>query len=465
VNEKTSKELLSSLRQQARKLSSVCALVILAAAVSFGLAEESWLLFMLTLLFLWPPLLFVVKGHNWARLLLIFESTCLGVTGLAIGFVEFVISFGRIEALPYLTAPLFLLSLAAILYASDTLVEWCEVHRLGVRVFDWKSIEKHRIDPDPGRSARLLNQAEIRRRRRLGELTSKLVTVLTLVTWILFLVFTAVLWIEGSASMAELATDLQQANSWIAVMIYMMLFIAFAAIIPAYVVTSYLIVFFLPFIIASPICIPLALAWKYPSRFLLLRPFNRLDASKALKRILRTEISAFGHCYTLADVDVRVSLWQRLPLLYGQLTFFTFRQRKISSPRHLTKLLKSIHARRRRNLNWAVSRDKIFPVACVDAGWQSCVTNLVEDSDCIIMDLSGMSENIQWELDFLQTSGALHKTVFVAQDDQLAIVANSLPNQFGSDFLPTVLGYNAEGLVKPGGLTDAVSAHLYQDLK
>jgi hypothetical protein len=81
------------------------------------------------------------------------------------------------------------------------------------------------------------------------------------------------------------------------------------------------------------------------------------------------------------------------------------------------------------------------------------------------MDLSGMSENIQWELDFLQTSGALHKTVFVAQDDQLEIVANSLPNQFGSDFLPTVLGYNAEGLVKPGGLTDAVSAHLYQDLK
>ena len=430
MNKKFTNKLAPTVWRHARMALSVCALAILGVAISLGLMGESWLLPMLTILFLGLPLLLVAKGHNWARVLLIFATTCLGVIGLATGLAEFFISFGNIEAWPYLTMPFFLLLLAAVLYASDALVEWSEIHRLGVRALDWNSIEKHRNDLDTRHAPPLFNQANIRRRQRLGELTSSLVTILTFITWILFLAFTIFLWVEGSESMSASLVELQQTTSSIMQIFYLMMFMAFAALIPAYVVMGYLIVFFLPFLVASPISIPLALAWKYPSRFLLLRPFNRLDASKTLKRILRTEISAVGHCYTLADADVRISLWQRLPILYGQLTFFTFRQRKISSPRHLKKLLRSIHARRRRNLNWAVSRDKIFPIACVDAGWQSCVINLVEESDCIIMDLSGMSESIRWELEFLRTSGAFHRTVFVVQDDQLNIVSIKLRKQW-----------------------------------
>jgi hypothetical protein len=105
-------------------------------------------------------------------------------------------------------------------------------------------------------------------------------------------------------------------------------------------------------------------------------------------------------------------------------TLTELQQRKISSPRHLKKLLKSIHARRRRNINWAVSRDKIFPVGCEDAGWQACVKDLVAESECVIMCLSGMSRNLLWEVNFLQTSGAVHRTIFLVQDDQMEIVGH-----------------------------------------
>jgi hypothetical protein len=252
----------------------------------------------------------------------------------------------------------------------------------------------------------------------MGELTSKLVSVFTYIAWAIFLAAIIAMWNMGSGSMSGALSALQQTQSSFLQLVFLMVFVVPASIVPAFMLAAYLILFFLPFILVSPLTIPLAITWKNPFRLLILRPFNRLDASKALRQIIRTEISAFGHCYALADADLRVSLWHRLPILYGQLTFFTFRQNRVASPRHPGKLLKNLHARKRRNINWAVSRDKIFPVACVDAGWQACVTRLVDE--------------------LLQKS-------------------------FEPDFVPVLLGYDPAGLKRTGSLRKAVSKLLSQE--
>ena len=88
------------------------------------------------------------------------------------------------------------------------------------------------------------------------------------------------------------------------------------------------------------------------------------------------------------------------------------------------------------------------------------VKSLVAESECVIMDLSGMSENILWEVNFLRTSGAVHKTIFLVQDDQLKEVGNQWQDLFRSEFTPPLLGYDLKGLKVNGSLIEAITTLL-----
>jgi hypothetical protein len=217
-----------------------------------------------------------------------------------------------------------------------------------------------------------------------------------------------------------------------------------AGMIFIYIVAAYLLLFVVPFVTALPIALPLTLTWKRPARFLVLRPFNRGPASRALRRILRREIAPLGHCYTLADADIRVPLWVRLPVVFGQLSFFLFRRRKIVAPKDISKLARSMGRRRLRNLNWCLSQEKVFPVACVDDGWRACVTRLVAECDCIVMDLSGMSQNILWELELLGRERAFARTVLLVEASQAVTVQAALDRLLGGECaIPRLQLYSA----------------------
>jgi hypothetical protein len=229
-----------------------------------------------------------------------------------------------------------------------------------------------------------------------------------------------------------------------------------AGMIFIYIVVAYLLLFVVPFLTPLPIALPLTFTWKRPARFLVLRPFNRGHASRALRRILRRQIAPLGHCYTLADADIRVPLWVRLPLVFGQLSFFLFRRRKIVVPKDISKLARSMGRRWLRNLNWCLSQEKVFPVACIDAGWRACVSRLVAECDCIVMDLSGMSQNILWGLELIKRERAFGRTVFLVEESQNVTLQATLNRLLGAECaIPRLHPYSMRGKFSDDALTAA----------
>jgi hypothetical protein len=184
----------------------------------------------------------------------------------------------------------------------------------------------------------------------------------------------------------------------------------------AFFVLSYVGVFVMPSLLALPLVFRFAQRWRDPIHFLVLRPFNNDHVTKELSQLLRAEFAPFGHCYTLSDRRVRVPLHVRVPLLLGQLSFFNYRVRKIRRPRHIEKVARGMRRRMWRNLNWCLSSTKLFPISCCDAGWRACVGRLVQEADIVIMDVSSITGNVLWELEYLRDTGALSKTVLVSEE-------------------------------------------------
>ena len=427
----------------------------LGVATSLGLLANDWRPFLVAFVSIGIALWLIAKGHNWARIILIVCCLGVGLPGLVSGFIEYFLSWASWEELPFVSAPTLMLVMAGILYASDSLSEWSDIRRLGFSAVDWERTDDRGAPPSLSHDVARVDAEKLVRRRKAGIFVSNAVAILTLIAWAVFVGLAVYLWQTGTQSMAEAIDAARETRSSLLVVLFLVSFFVVASLVPVFILAGYLVVFFVPSLLVFPVSLVIAMVWKDPLQLLLLRPFNRQDASKPLRRILRSEVSAFGHCYTLADADLRVSVWQKLPMLYGQLIFLSFRQRKITSPRNLGKLLKAMHARVRRNLNWAVSRDKIFPVACVDAGWQACVRNLVGKSHLVIMDLSGFSENLQWELEFLIESGAIHRTVFLVQGDDQLDVRRKIAKLTKSELQLTFLSYDSAGLERKGSLTQA----------
>jgi hypothetical protein len=209
----------------------------------------------------------------------------------------------------------------------------------------------------------------------------------------------------------------------------------------AFFVAIYVVLFVMPSLLALPLVFRFARRWRDPIRFLVLRPFNNDHVTKELSALLRDEFARFGHCYTLSDRRVRVPLHVRVPLLLGQLSFFNYRVRKIRRPRHIDKIARGMHHRIRRNINWCLSTTKLFPISCCDAGWRACVRRLVQDVDIVIVDVSNITGNVLWELEYLRDAGALSKTVLVSEESRTYSARQQTMHVLTSSQTVTVMPY------------------------
>ncbi len=398
----------------------------------------------------------IYQGRVWPRWIFIVVTAGLGIASVISSVAELVISFGDLQSWLFVLSSALLIVIAATVFASETLRELAEVRRNHGRILTWASVsEMQPVDhPDePEEPGNLIT------RQRLGGLTATLVFATSIVAWLVFIAAVGWLWFEGTDAMNESLQEAQSSRIGLLALFWILVFMVLTAYVAGFMLVAYLVLFFAPFVLTLPLSLPLALCWKQPLKFLVLRPFNRQDVSRVLRRVLLEEVSPLGHCYTLADATIRISPLQRLPLLYGQLTFFTFRARKIVSPHHLAALARAMKRRVLRNINWAVSRDKLFPVASVDAAWQACVQRLVAECDAVIMDLSGVSENIQWELNLLRDTAVVENTVFLVDRAQAVEAGAVLKATFGdSSDIPPLITYDTSGLATTNHLRQRIVA-------
>jgi hypothetical protein len=178
---------------------------------------------------------------------------------------------------------------------------------------------------------------------------------------------------------------------------------------------SFVVFFCVPNAVTFPFASILARRWRDPRRFLLLRPFRRSRETRVLRRTVLDRFAVHGHVYTLADAALRVPWYRYVPFLLGQIYLFQFRQRVIRTEAQLAKLLDAVDRPYLRNLNWAASSTKVFPIACADAWWQRCVLGMLERIDIVVVDLTALRDAVLWEVEQLVARGLIDRTLFVVQ--------------------------------------------------
>jgi hypothetical protein len=218
-------------------------------------------------------------------------------------------------------------------------------------------------------------------------------------------------------------------------------FLALGVIVAAYTV---------PIVLPLPVYAPIVALWERPPRFLLLRPFHRGPLSRPLKRIARRHLAPYGHTYTLADADIHVPWYVRIPILFGQLPLFSFRFRQIRRPQRLERLDRAMRRTWLRNVNWCMSWSKLFAVACADAHWQAAVALLMTRADVIVVDVVNLRENVAWEIEHAYAEGGA---------DRLLYLAPAADAQEGAGKLKALLGdrldaarifiYDSRGVLEP----------------
>lgn len=226
-------------------------------------------------------------------------------------------------------------------------------------------------------------------------------------------------------------------------------------------VMLYLGLFVLPLIVALPVAAPLIVLWSNPPAFLFLRPFNRRPLSAALSRAVRKDLGRFGHIYTLADANIFVPWYVRVPLLFGQLSLFAFRLRKIKRGKQLIKIARVIGRTLFRNLNWCLSWKKTFPIASDDACWQQVVEILVRRCHLIFMDLSEFRPNVLWELLLIRRLGLEDRVVYFLRQDATSEDRQSIQQHLGDlGERGKLFYYNNRGAVDREGFQGAVATRL-----
>ena len=167
----------------------------------------------------------------------------------------------------------------------------------------------------------------------------------------------------------------------------------------------YLALFALPFVIALPVAGAIMMLWRDPPRIVVLRPFNRRPLTRGLARLVDRDVARFGHVYTLADAELRVRWYVRVPFLLGQMALLSFRSRIITKPRQLKRLERATRRTWLRNINWCLSWRKVFAVATDDAHWQQVVELLVNRATVILIDLTEARPNVRWEIALIERLG------------------------------------------------------------
>jgi hypothetical protein len=198
-----------------------------------------------------------------------------------------------------------------------------------------------------------------------------------------------------------------------------------------HLLSSTVLFYIAPALMLLPIALPTALRWRQPGRFLLLRPFNRKHLTGSLKTIISRELGPFGHIYTLSDTTIKLPLYARIPFLLGSLSYLSYRLRKIRRPKHLYQAVVAIQRMKRRSLNWVLSLSKIFPVPCDDYSWKASVARLSQEMDVVIVDLTGCTENVLWEIELCKSFGLVPKLVFIVSENDYDSAHELLANSLG----------------------------------
>jgi len=222
----------------------------------------------------------------------------------------------------------------------------------------------------------------------------------------------------------------------------------------------------LPIVLFMPVLVPLAVTWKNPRRIVVFRRFHTAGESKALRRVALHHLSPFGHVFTLADTQIHRSLFVRIPFLLGQLSLLNFRLRRVHSAASLNSLRQTLSRQWRLNLNWLLSPRKIFPIHTSDEFWQSCVGLLLEKADLIVMDVTGFSTHMAWEIAECRRRNLFPKILLIGQADPAAqanAAISSLQMETTSATLPAgipVFSHNQGRILEPDPFGERINTIL-----
>ena len=305
----------------------------------------------------------------------------------------------------------------------------------------------------PGAEARARFAASVRRRRListvvlvvLGLLLAGSATLVVLAAWALVVVqalghafglVIATLLLAPFGG-APYDTELPGVNAWL---------------LP---IVGYVAFFVVPLLGALPIVLPTALRWRDPKRIVVFRRFNAAYENRQLRRIVSRHLAVFGHLFTLADREIHIPLGVRIPVLLGQLGFTHFRPIVVRDAAGLARLKAVLQRRWRLNVNWLVSRRKIFAVRSADAQWQACVQTLLDGADLAVMDISQPRDFLAWEIAEVRRHGLRDRLVFLADADARDAALRWLATQpgFGAGAgAPPLFTYTRRGLDEPARL-------------
>jgi hypothetical protein len=227
-----------------------------------------------------------------------------------------------------------------------------------------------------------------------------------------------------------------------------------------YPVVVYLTYFVLPVVVSLPILLTLALTWKNPRRIVVFRRFNTPLEARRLRRIAARHLGRVGHVFTLADSQIRRSLFVRIPAFLGQLSFLQFRPRRVHDDRGLTRLERLLDQRWRLNINWLVSFRKIFPIATSDEYWQRSVGILLEKADMVVMDISSFTASMGWEIAECHHRELLSKTILLIsreKADQSEAVLEQMAQAAGAGLERTAFAYGPKDVEQPDALRQRIA--------
>ena len=416
------------------------------------------------LFILLPLYYYLLNGRQWARWSLAIIVLLIGLFSLIISIAIIVIeTIGGLksydmrlyfELIIHFVIALVQLTVFSLFVFSESVGDFYDSQ--GGRL-QWKHWNQFGKAKKSAKSTRLLDHKTINfnlnRREMFGRLFPKMTIILVFLGWIFFVLYlyhaTDVvhnrIWDEPLPrdDWSKLGAILGNSMTEILEVIEVL-------------VIGYLALFVFPTVMTLPWLIPLAYSWTNPIHFLLLRPFNRSWITGNLRGVIQNELSSLGHCYTLADLNIRVPLYIRVPFLFGQVSMFNFRLRKIRKPIHITRIVKGMSRRVIRNLNWYLSREKIFPVSCSDSGWRSCVGRLVQEVDVVIMDISGITENIIWEIELIKELGAIDRSIFLVNESDRLKSEQVLLQLFEGDYQSLkLITYPISGASNTGAIKSA----------
>ncbi|WP_431213624.1 hypothetical protein ACQ86N_01540 [Puia sp. P3] len=224
--------------------------------------------------------------------------------------------------------------------------------------------------------------------------------------------------------------------------------------------------FVVPFLLCLPVILPLALRNKNVDQIIVFRKFNNKASGRAIRKIIRSYVSNYGHVFTLSDSNFKVKWWIRIPLMLGQTSFFHFRQRIIRDASGLAALARKLQDKAWLNINWLLSSGKIFSVRTSDEYWHDTAELLLKDSRLVIFDILSLTSALEWEIEMTKSHGLEQHIILIAAKDNEAVV-NEWKRKYDTPddgYSIPVFYYDASGrLQDSAGLEQTVAEILAKD--